>query len=75
MAGLKCGCVPNAYWCAKHDIYTGNTPPWGAGKGRHNEQEQVRLQETIPDGIDIEDMGCSCHINPPCCYCTRDIDE
>jgi len=24
MAGhLKCGCVVGAYWCIKHDIYTG----------------------------------------------------
>ena len=77
MAGqLKCGCVVGAYWCSKHDIYTGNTPPWGAGERRHAESYKVFKEEWQDD--DRHPECCSCHLSAPCGWCERtqnDEDE
>lgn len=62
---LKCGCIPNQYWCSKHDIYTGNTPPWGAGSQKWREQHEVFKQEWE----DKAPQCCSCHISAPCSFC------
>ena len=73
---LKCGCVVGQYWCSKHDIYTGNTPPWGAGSRRSKQSARVYNEEI--DNPDIEYRKpdcCSCHLGAPCGYCTQDMDK
>lgn len=71
---LKCGCVPGAYWCSKHDIYTGNTPPWGAGSRRVAESKKVRDNEWVDD-YSAGEGGCSCHLHAPCGYCESDQNQ
>lgn len=71
MTILKCGCVVGAYWCAKHDIYTGNVPPWGAGVKREEESKKVYDEEADYDKPEC----CSCHLSAPCGYCERTQTE
>lgn len=71
---LKCGCIPDHYWCSKHDIYTGNVPPWGAGSRRAKESKQVYDDEYFDD-MDKEPQGCSCHISAPCSYCVNQTED
>ena len=73
MTKLKCGCVVGAYWCAKHDIYTGNVPPWGAGARRASESKKVYDAEL--DDSDRQPECCSCHLSAPCGYCERTQTE
>jgi len=71
--------------CKNGDLYCGTH--WDCGKCTRemNEAAMRRLTPAQreydrlalagwPDD-DREPEGCSCHINPPCSYCTRDIDE
>lgn len=63
----KCGCVENAYWCDEHDIYSGNTPPWGrAGSRRCEESKEVSEDEWMDDR---QPTCCSCHLSAPCGFC------
>lgn len=68
MTKLKCGCIPGAYWCSKHDIYTGKVPPWGAGIHRAEASKKVYDEEMYEDR---QPEGCSCHLHAPCGYCER----
>lgn len=60
MKVYACGCVKDAYWCGKHDIYVRQTkkdpPPFG-----HPLSENYREPEC-----------CSCHLSAPCSFCTGD---
>lgn len=67
---LKCGCVPGAYWCSKHDIYSGNVPPWGAGEKRSKESRKVFDEE-----LEYVPEACSCHLMAPCGFCERTQQE
>lgn len=68
---LKCGCIPDAYWCSKHDIYTGNVPPWGAGEMRAEQSRKVYDDEFYEDYDEREPDCCSCHLGAPCGYCEK----
>lgn len=43
---------------------------------RHFDPKQSEiLDEAIRDYENRDYQGCSCHINPPCSYCTRENEE
>lgn len=33
------------------------------------------ISAPVGDSFMYESQGCSCHISPPCSYCTRDTEE
>lgn len=38
-------------------------------------EKAVQYDRHVTRAREWEDEGCSCHINPPCGYCTRQSDE
>lgn len=88
---LECGCVVGAYWCSRHDIYSVRTKPTEKWRERPNgsfvmvtlepnkhiaEADAGRLASMQAPMDDLREAeGCSCHISPPCSWCTREHTE
>lgn len=59
-----------------YDRFVARSIPQGARMyaetegGRQMQAERDRLMDEAEDAA-----GCSCHISPPCGYCTRETDE
>lgn len=78
---LKCGCTPDAsgYGYCSECVRKLRQKIWNKmseekrNYDRHFAPEQSKkFDEGIPDEYDT---GCSCHINPPCSYCTDKREE
>lgn len=75
---LNCGCTETKL-CERHDPMR-NTTFRKALLKAEAEDNQLRATGGLPSGtmyyISIcEPAGCSCHINAPCSYCTREIED
>ena len=78
MRRLSCGCIPDASgfgYCGECTRQL-RAKVWSKmsekekNYDRHFDTHGSRaLDEEIPEDA-ILDSGCSCHINPPCSYCT-----
>ena len=81
---LSFGCTPDASgygYCGKctaalrAKIWREMSPERKA-YDRHFAPGQSReMDSLVADGADDWERGCSCHINPPCGYCTSKADE
>ena len=72
MPSEKCGCVTGHYTCGKH-----RRQRMAKAYRRLTPEQKAYDRRVDPLGFYHQDFpaGCSCHINPPCSYCTRDVDD
>jgi hypothetical protein len=77
----RCSCVPGMYqcgWCSaieRQRIWRRMSP-----EDRAYDRYVDPANSAVLDserGLDLDRIvqGCSCHINPPCSYCTRETDD
>lgn len=77
-ADPKCGCVTGFYECwhcrkPKLQRIWNNMTPEQRAYDRYVAPGMAAQFDR--DRYDFEPQGCSCHINPPCSFCTREADE
>lgn len=59
-----------------YDRFVARSIPAGAHMAAETEGGRIAQAERDRLMDEAEDSGgCSCHINPPCGYCTRDIED
>lgn len=57
-----------------YDRFVGAIPP-GASWACETQAGAEALEQRRQDrGRSVYEQGCSCHISPPCSYCTREAD-
>jgi len=80
---LKCGCTPDASgfgYCVEctRKLREKIWPKMSEDKknyDRHFAPEQSKELDSVFDPDGEYNSGCSCHINPPCSYCTSKGDN
>jgi hypothetical protein len=55
-----------------YDRYMGKIPRGASWNPETNDGARAIEERQSERGYSVYEEGCSCHINPPCSYCTRD---
>jgi len=58
-----------------YDRFMGVIPPGASWICETQEGKDAVKNRIEEKGLSCYEQGCSCHISPPCSYCTRTIDE
>ena len=80
---LSCGCTPDASgygYCGEctrklREKIWANMSKEKKAYDRHFDPSGSRELDDALDGYEEYNTGCSCHINPPCSYCTSKRSE
>ena len=57
-----------------YDRYVGKIPVGASWECETEEGQKVLEERRKERGLSCYEQGCSCHIDPPCSYCTRRAD-
>jgi len=77
----RCGCVEGQYQCGfcrgieRQKIWNRMSEKDRAYDRHFDPHNSATLDAGRDVDLDAYERGCSCHINPPCSYCTRDTEE
>ena len=75
----KCGCVPNQYTCGDCERKE-NEKVWSTMSEKDKQYDRhfaPHESRALDDAMSSHSNNecCSCHINPPCGYCTSQSEE